>query len=561
MNKIFHLVILLTLFASCGLANAASEAEYKKLAKTWQLNADGSQEYRYQMELTLFTHTAMNGKYGESFVVYNPQFQELKINSSYTKQKDGTIVETPSNAFVEVLPRNAANAPDYNHLREMVIVHTGLELGATIYLDYTLKTKAGYLPALDVFEKIQQTSPVREYTIEMRTPENKDLSYTLTYKNASPKTKVVNGVRHTSWTLRNIPANSKADFVTLANGDVPYLAATTFPSTQKALANLQKQFDTNESAVLKTLAAQLTKGKETKSDKIQAIWRYVNRQIDLCPLTLEQTGYRIRSVDKVLHSVYGTEAEKLNLLLALLKTAGINASPVADYPVALQSGLGLKAIRRLHVAVDGTSCLLNVKDLSRPSGAALGLTSLCNFSDGKSFQFPESLGDKIVGDYDIQLDTLSMVSKVHERVEDGLLSYFENGKMEKTNKSYLEVHDKYTMIVLPENSHGISHLRYSRLNSRRNVNMIIPRIVDETYTYMIKCSEKMQMRTPEQDVQITNSAGRMVSSIQKTDNGIKVVRSLKLNKQIYTPKEYKDVRDLLIAWNDRNSKTLLFLMK
>ena len=38
----------------------ASEAEYKKLAKTWTLNADGSQEFRYDMELTLFTHTAMN---------------------------------------------------------------------------------------------------------------------------------------------------------------------------------------------------------------------------------------------------------------------------------------------------------------------------------------------------------------------------------------------------------------------------------------------------------------------------------------------------------------------
>lgn len=65
----------------------ASEAEYKKLAKTWTLNADGSQEFRYDMELTLFTHTAMNGTYGESFIVYNPQYQELKINSSYTKQK------------------------------------------------------------------------------------------------------------------------------------------------------------------------------------------------------------------------------------------------------------------------------------------------------------------------------------------------------------------------------------------------------------------------------------------------------------------------------------------
>ena len=100
----------------------------------------------------------MNGTYGESFIVYNPQYQELKINSSYTKQKDGTIIKTPDNAFVEVLPRNAADAPAYNHLKEMVVVHTGLELGATIYLDYTVTSKPGYLPEVDIFEELLQSS-------------------------------------------------------------------------------------------------------------------------------------------------------------------------------------------------------------------------------------------------------------------------------------------------------------------------------------------------------------------------------------------------------------------
>ena len=120
------LAFLLCLLLMATTAFGASEAEYKKLTKTWTLNADGSQEFRYNMELTLFTHTAMNGTYGESFIVYNPQYQELKINSSYTRQKDGTIIKTPDNAFVEVLPRNAADAPAYNHLKEMVVVHTCL---------------------------------------------------------------------------------------------------------------------------------------------------------------------------------------------------------------------------------------------------------------------------------------------------------------------------------------------------------------------------------------------------------------------------------------------------
>lgn len=66
---------------------AESEAEFRKLSKTYTLRADGSQELRVQKELTLFTHAAMNGLYGETFIVYDPEFQELTIHESYTRQR------------------------------------------------------------------------------------------------------------------------------------------------------------------------------------------------------------------------------------------------------------------------------------------------------------------------------------------------------------------------------------------------------------------------------------------------------------------------------------------
>ena len=59
-------------------------------------------------------------------------------------------MKTPENALLEVLPSAAADALAYNGLKEMVVVHTGLELGATIYLDYSVDPRPGYLPDLDV---------------------------------------------------------------------------------------------------------------------------------------------------------------------------------------------------------------------------------------------------------------------------------------------------------------------------------------------------------------------------------------------------------------------------
>ena len=94
--------------------SSTSEAQFDKLVKTYTLNPDGSQELRVQKQLTIYTHAAMNSLYGETFIVYDPAYQQLKINESYTRQVDGTIVTTPANAFVEVLPSAAANAPAYN---------------------------------------------------------------------------------------------------------------------------------------------------------------------------------------------------------------------------------------------------------------------------------------------------------------------------------------------------------------------------------------------------------------------------------------------------------------
>ena len=145
----FYIGIFVFLLCASSV-RAASEAEFRVLSKHYTLHADGSQELRVKKELTLYTHAAMNGLYGETFITYDPQYQELKIHESYTRQKDGTIVKTPDNAFVEVLPSSAKDAPAYNRLKEMVVVHTGLELGATIVLDYSNDSRAVYFPALDV---------------------------------------------------------------------------------------------------------------------------------------------------------------------------------------------------------------------------------------------------------------------------------------------------------------------------------------------------------------------------------------------------------------------------
>jgi len=103
-----YIIILLTFWAAFSFAQK-TDAIFKNIKKEHILHTDGSIEFKYYKEVKLLSPYAFNRLYGETFIVYNPDFQKLKIHKAYTIMKDGRKVEAPKNAFNKVLPKNAAN--------------------------------------------------------------------------------------------------------------------------------------------------------------------------------------------------------------------------------------------------------------------------------------------------------------------------------------------------------------------------------------------------------------------------------------------------------------------
>lgn len=85
-------------------AYAGDEATYEKLHTSYTLAADGSQQYRRVMDLKLETHTSFNDLFGETFVVYDPEYQTLTINEAYTTQADGTVCPCPTTPSTSLCP-------------------------------------------------------------------------------------------------------------------------------------------------------------------------------------------------------------------------------------------------------------------------------------------------------------------------------------------------------------------------------------------------------------------------------------------------------------------------
>ncbi len=582
-NLINKIICLLIVLGTAISVSAAPEAEFKKLIKSWTLNTDGSQEFHYNMELTIYSYLAMRSLYGESFIQYNPEYQTLKINSSFTKQKDGTIVKTPDNAFVEVLPRSAADAPAYNHLKEMVVVHTGLELGATIYLDYTITTKAGYLPGLDIFEPIQQASPIKEYSLSVTVPVDKDLSYSLANPQVMAKVNVEEGMRTISWKLKNVKPASLAPMQRIESGDMQYLACSTFENNKEALNYLFGQFDRPESMPLISLAETLTEGKNTDTEKLQAIHNFIVNDFAHSRLSLSETGYHIRPAEDVIRSAYGTDAELINLLYGLLSAAKIETKVCAAYPVKdPQECSILKAVRLfIQAKADGQTYLLTSGSLKM---SEIGWTAdYCDIRDLKTGEEVDltPCSPNLSYDVTMKLSDKEVVSSIKANIPAAFVAYSDSkatafsagdknaSVSQKENvitvnyqtTGKVESVPGYYLLRLPDSPAGVAHQPYASFNSTRDCNLFLPYAPNETYTYTIEVPANMELSTPTAEKNISNAAGNCILSIKQTGNKVEVSRSLKINSNLIKRADYPAFHALMAAWSTINDTPILFKQK
>ena len=95
------------------------------------------------------------------------------------------------------------------------------------------------------------------------------------------------------------------------------------------------------------------------------------------------------------------------------------------------------------------------------------------------------------------------------------MPYFTTGNSQNEQTAPLNVQNGYATISLPDAGYGFSHQPYGYLNSQRKENLLIPRPVNEVYTYTIECPENMELRTPETDKTIRNVASTALARLRK----------------------------------------------
>lgn len=536
MKTIKQYICLICLLLTVVPVYSASEASFRKLYKTYTLNQDGSTEERVYKELKIFTHAAMNSKYGETFIVYNPEFQELKINESYTVQKDGSKVVTPANAFVEVLPSFAADAPAYNHLKEMVVVHTGLELGATIVLDYSIKTKAAMCGELDVFTMIKELSPIEDFRLTVNVPESKKLNYELLNSSTKPTEVVKNGMRTVSYNMKNVkprpysyPVYSASIGIVqqVASGMMTALTASTYESNAAALEVLKKQLTVGDSKVIENKILEIKK--ETGDDKnklrmaINKFMTYLYSVKGQCGVSLSQAGYRVRPASEVLLSMYGSRAELANLDNVLHRAAGLEA----EIKVA-----SVKASDMNSVGLSGVVAVLSDSEMN-------------TYANG---WYADVLDYMSVTDLN-GVNSSLIIDKPEKPTR--------NIKTIEINKDNCkELSGGYLAVTIPD-THMAGTLYPYSANTSITENMILPHKLNCVMQYNVKLPEGKTW-IEKQNVKVSNEVGEVSVEYELLGDEVKVTYVYKIDEQLITKKNYKQFYSLMSECKDMNNYTLIF---
>ena len=604
MKKLIIVIFCISITVTSFSQNNNADAVYLEILKEYTLNNDGSIDFHYSKELKLLTHFSFHRLYGETFIIYNTDFQDIKINSCYTIMADGKKIETPQNAFNEVLPRFSTNAPAYNNLRELVVTHTGLEQNAVVNLDYTIHSEKGFYPNLMGMDILSESSPVSKLIVKINIPDSKVLKYELINFISNPIIENKNGKKIYTWTFDSIPANSKDYYQESNHESVPRLITSTAKDLHAAYDNFINQdafiFNTNES--MDKVVDDVIANETNQLSIALKLQQLVCNDLSTLNIPLKYTGFKCRTAIETWNSNMGTHLEKAILLTTLLQKANIYSEIVAVIPneyyneeignlLSFNSFLvrinlkkhGVNYISPSHIdkqnlkfSLEGKTVLLLDKNIeSLKVFKARPVTNKIFVSGDFVFQSSEKLVGKfnleLMGDLNPYFTYYNDSSKVKSIIKGGVSNKnFISSEIikltQKICKAQLEfekedpfiLNSNYLSFALPFVSNGIKSWHINQLPTERTAPLELPKIIHERYEYAIVTPENFKLVSKLINIEINNSVGYLLIKYAKTANKIIVTREIKFKEKIIEINDYDEFREIMNTWNNNNYKKLIF---
>ncbi|ALO15741.1 hypothetical protein L21SP5_02104 [Salinivirga cyanobacteriivorans] len=572
------LTVIISLLIGTVLYGQESDATYLKLHKTYTLNKNGSYKLTYQHELKYHTYLSFHRKYGETFVVYDPDYQKVNVLKSQTTMADGKVVNAPENAFNEVLPRYALGSGAYNKLRELVITHTGLEQGAVVDLKYEVLSEKAPLDLFAGSEPLRYSSPVKELKLTFKVPKSRNLVFA-----GDQGEKVYNETEDYkvyTFTYNNLPAYPKAS---LSSGAKPHVL----------IFNEGKSFADQLMAIVKgealpaDYAADFSPAMEENMDEVLKIHRDIVKDMKTIHVPMKFQEFPVQDFHATELTNSGTPLEKALLLKQLYIGEKIPARIVFSVPVEqfdtqvsnienitdvfvmvptaegdplLLSPYRIPAANPLYtnydkalVAVNGDGKLMRLNP-AKTNYAEIDFT-LGMGEDFSEAQYKGKLTGALAGWPGANFEAKQLFTNYIKEVENDLI--IEGPASVTTQGRMMTEHyqvEEYLQFFLPMLKNGANAFIQEYLATEGNYAVDFGYPLHEVYRYTLQIEEDQEIvRTPE-DINISNDYFDVTYKTQTIESGLEIILDLNIKAAVVPAKEYKTLRKAFVQLKKERSR-------
>ena len=520
------------------------DAVYKLVSKSYTLNTDGSTEFRKRTELQIFTRMTFD-HFGETFITYNPDFQELIINEAYTIRKDGSKVETPRNAFNPMLPEGCTKCERLNGIRTMVVTHTALEYDAVIVLDYTIRSKNFFFQELLEKVDLQEEVPVEKYVLSVTTPDYKPAKFVLNGKLSYTESENSNkNMKTTTMTFADLSALPTDEY--LFPGEYKAVTFYTMDEPHHIVGKIAQQNAMQKFSNQKITDFFRSRVKEdmTDMDKVLSVRDYIHDNIQTNHLDARVLNYMFASPQQVWESNCALPIEKNILLAGVLQSLGYDAQFVF-----LTETLTKDPTSMVYVKVGEIYYYISaneVEDLSlyvlHPKASFIGL------DDQQWAQGKIDIKVDVVADIIIDKGNLSnpQVEVKRKNVESPLTETLRPQEIEVAKASVSQINNKYYELTIDDGNYG-TQVRSVNIHNDRQYDVCTDGAV-EKYAYTVKLPANVRVLTKPVHKEITVEKAKLLIDVQINGQTVSITRQLNLPFDWVTAKSAKAFKAMMGEW-------------
>ncbi|MDD5005002.1 MAG: DUF3857 domain-containing protein [Candidatus Omnitrophica bacterium] len=275
-------------------------------------------------------------EFSEIQIPYDSTFEEVKLDFARTIKPDGTAVYVGDKNIRDV--SMYLNYPLYSNARVRIISMPEVTEGAII--EYRAKVFQKQLVNKKDFVlnyAAQENEPVKISKLNIKIPQDKNFNYkviNLEYNKFSavlnPKISIVDNKKVFSWQIENIPEILPEPDMSPASRINPIIMMSTFEKWDDvykwwyALYRDKIGIDKD----IQNKINELIKNKTTLKDKMRAIYNFCAKDIRYVAVEYGQAGYEPHQAKDIFKNKYGDCKDQAILLVAMLRSIGINAYPV-----------------------------------------------------------------------------------------------------------------------------------------------------------------------------------------------------------------------------------------